>query len=220
MDSKGDVFATIIGIVGDVRFHSLDTPPAPAYYITHAQRTDGLLNMTLLVRSSGNPDALAAPVRALIRSLDGDVAIDVETLRARVGESFTDRRFMLLVLGVFAASALLLAAVGIYGVVAFAVAQRTREIGIRMALGAAAPRVLWTIIRGTMLSVAAGITAGLAGATALARVAASFLYEIDPVDPRTFAAVALILIVVAVIAMLVPARRALRVTPLTALRGE
>jgi putative ABC transport system permease protein len=219
MDSKGYDFATVIGVVGDVR-SSLDRPPEPAYYLTFAQRADRIGSMTLLLRGRGNPARLAAPVRSAIRTIDADVPIEMGTWSEQIGETLAERRFLLLVLGIFAGIALLLAAVGIYGVVAFAVAQRTREIGIRVVLGAEKRTLLWTVTRATMLSVFAGIALGLAGAVLLSRVTASFLFEVDAIDPLTFATVALILTATAWIAVLVPARRATRVSPITALRAE
>jgi putative ABC transport system permease protein len=220
MDSRGFDFAEIVGIVGDVRFRSIDAPPQPAYYLTYAQRTDRIAGMTLLVRTAGRPLALGAAVRAAVREIDSDVAIEVATLRHRVGEAFAPRRFALLVLGAFAVVALILAAVGIYGVVSFAVAHRTREIGIRVALGAGAQRVLWTVSRDTMIAVAAGLAGGLIAAAALTRLIASLLFQTPAVDPLTYTAVALLLLATAWLAVLVPARRATRVDPMTALRGE
>jgi ABC-type antimicrobial peptide transport system permease subunit len=220
MDSRGFDYATIIGVVGDVRFQSLDRGPAPAYYLTYRQRPDRIGSMHLLVRGTDNPMALAGPVRNVIRSLDADVATDIRALPERIGETFAQRRFTLLVLGIFAATALLLAAVGIYAVVSFAVARRTREIGIRMALGAEKRSVLWTVSSSTMLSVLSGIVIGLIGAVLLSRITASMLFEVDAVDPLTFAAVALVLIATAWLAVLVPALRATRVSPMTALRAE
>jgi putative ABC transport system permease protein len=220
MDSRGYDFARIVGIVADVRTRSLDTPPVPGYYLAYPQRTDRLLNTTLLVRTNGRVAALTVPVRDAIRRIDADVAIDIGTLRASVGESLADRRFMLLVLAVFAGIALLLSGVGIYGVVAFAVAQRTREIGIRMALGAAGRSVLWTVSRTTMISVVSGIAIGLAGAAWLSRLLASLLFEVQPIDPLTFVGVALLLLTVAWLAVFVPASRAVRLSPMTALRAD
>ena len=219
MDSKGFEFATIIGIAGNVRYGSLDRPPEPAYYLTYQQRPDRIGNLHLLVRGS-DAAALAIPLRSAIRALDADVALDTHTLEQRIGETFAERRFLLFVLGIFAGTALILAAVGIYGVVAFAVAQRTREIGIRMALGAAKGAVLWDVARNTMLSVLGGILVGLIGAALLSRLTTSLLFDVQPIDPITFAAVALILLAVAWLAVLVPARRATRVSPMTALRSE
>jgi putative ABC transport system permease protein len=220
MDNQGlDVYATIIGVVGDVHNSLTDIPP-PAYYLPYAQRWVRMGNATLVVRTDGPRAATASAVHARLRGLDPDVPIEIATLRSHIGESLADRRFMLLILGSFAAIALLLAAVGIYGVVAFAVAQRTREIGIRVALGAGTPRVIWLVSRMTMVSVAIGVLIGIVGAVALSRLVATLLYDVPAVDPVTFAAVALLLIGVAWVAVLVPARRATRIDPLSALRAE
>jgi putative ABC transport system permease protein len=159
-------------------------------------------------------------VRATIRQLDPDIAIDIATLEARIGEGLADRRFMLLVLGAFAGIALMLSAIGIYGVVSYAVAQRTREIGIRMALGAAATRVLWSVGRSTITSIVIGLAVGVVAALLLARLTTSFLYGVEPTDPATFAGVVLLLFIVGWVAVLVPARRATRITPMIALRAE
>ncbi|HEX2167575.1 MAG TPA: FtsX-like permease family protein [Longimicrobiales bacterium] len=220
MDARGLDFARIVGVVGDVRTRGLHLPSAPGYYLAYPQRTGRLLNATLVVRAAGNPEPLSRPVRDAIHAIDTDVAMEVSTLEADIGASIADRRFMLYVLGAFAATALLLSGVGIYGVVSFAVAERTREIGIRMALGAASASVLWSVSRSTMLSVAAGVVVGLLGAAWLSRLIASLLYDISPLDPLTFAAVALLLLATAWVAVLVPARRAVSVSPLVSLRAE
>jgi putative ABC transport system permease protein len=219
MDTRGSDFATIIGIAEDVRFRGLDAPPRTAYYLHYPQRTDRLRDMTLLVRSP-RPERLANEVRATIRQLDPDIAVDIATLEARIGEGLADRRFMLLVLGAFAGIALMLSAIGIYGVVSYAVAQRTREIGIRMALGAAATRVLWSVGRSTITSIVIGLAVGVVAALLLARLTTSFLYGVEPTDPATFAGVVLLLFIVGWVAVLVPARRATRITPMIALRAE
>jgi putative ABC transport system permease protein len=221
MDAQGwGVYATVIGVVGDVRTGSLTSPPGAGYYLPYAQRWDRMGDAALVVRARTSTAAIAEPVRARVLALDGDVPFDVRTYSARIGDSLADRRFMLLVLGTFAAVALMLAAVGIYAVVAYAVAQRRQEIGIRVALGAGASRVLWLISRSTMTSVVFGVLAGLAGALMLSRILASLLFEVEAIDPLTFAAVALLLIGVAWMAVFVPARSAMRVDPLTALRPE
>jgi putative ABC transport system permease protein len=220
MDRQGlGVYATVVGVVGDVH-GTLTGAPAAAYYLPYAQRWERVQESTIVVRTAGRARDVAGAVRARVRALDDDVPIEITTLRAQLGESLADRRFTLLILGSFAGIALLLAGVGIYGVVSFAVAQRTREIGIRVALGARTPRVLWLVSRATMASVAAGVGVGLIGAVLLSRIVASLLFEMDAADPVTFATVALLLVAVAWLAVLVPAHRATRVSPLDALRAE
>jgi putative ABC transport system permease protein len=220
MDRQGQgVSATVIGVVGDVH-GSLTGSPSAAYYLPYAQRWERVGNATLVVRTAGRASAAAGSLHARIRGLDADVPIEIATLRTQLGASVADRRFTLFVLGGFAGIALLLAAVGIYGVVAFAVAQRTREIGIRVALGAETARVIWVVSRATMASVAAGVMVGLAGALVLSRLVTSLLFELDAVDPVTFGAVALLLVGVAWVAVLVPAHRATRISPVSALRAE
>jgi putative ABC transport system permease protein len=220
MDAQGgDVQVTVIGVVGDVR-GSLTAGPAPAYYLPYAQRWVRTGTGTLVVRTAGPPGSVAPAVRARIVALDGEVPVELATLRSHIGESLADRRFMLLLLGGFAGIALLLAAVGIYGVVAFAVAQRTREIGIRVALGAGRTRVLWLVSRATMAGIVTGVAVGMAGALLLSRLVSFMLYEVEAVDPLTFIAVALLLFGVAWLAVLVPANRATRISPLSALRSE
>jgi putative ABC transport system permease protein len=220
MDDRGYDFARIVGIVEDVRYETLDAQPAPGYYLNYAQRPDRIGTMKLLVRTNGDPLLAGPAIRDVVRKLDGNVPVDMTSLEKLAGASFAERRFMLYVLAGFAAVALLLAAVGIYGVVAFAVAQRTREIGIRVALGALGSRVLWTVGRTTMLSVITGVACGLVLAVALSRLIASLLYEVKPADPVTFLGVAVLLIATAWVAVLVPARRALRISPMTALRAD
>jgi putative ABC transport system permease protein len=220
MDRQGqDVHVTVIGVVGDVR-GSLTGESAPAYYLPYTQRWARTGDGVLVVRTAGPPGSVAPALRARIRARDGEVPVELATLRSHIGESLADRRFVLLLLGGFAGIALLLAAVGIYGVVAFAVAQRTREIGIRVALGAEHKRVLWLVSRATMTGVVTGVAVGLAGAFVVSRLVAFMLYEVDAVDPLTFIAVALLLLFVAWIAVLVPAHRATRISPLNALRAE
>jgi ABC-type lipoprotein release transport system permease subunit len=220
MDSRGYDFARIVGIVGDVRHWSRTSDPFPTYYLAYPQRTDRIGTMTLIVRAAGDPRALAQPVRDAVRQIDADVPVDVRSFASRAGESVADRRFLMLLLVAFAVTALALAAIGIYGVVAASVAQRTREIGIRVALGSAAASVLWLVGRRTILGVALGLAAGLAGAAALSRLLVNLLYGVDPLDATTFACVGALLFGVAAIAAFMPARRATRVDPMVALRAE
>jgi putative ABC transport system permease protein len=177
--------------------------------------------MTLVVRAAGDPRALAGAVREQIRALDPSVPVyDVKTMQEIVYESLARERFIMLLMALFAALALALAAVGIYGVVSYATAQRTHEIGIRMALGAQARDVLRLMIRQGLSPVLVGVGLGLLAALALTRLMSSLLYGVSATDPLTFGTVALLLTAVSLLACYLPARRATRVDPLTALRYE
>jgi putative ABC transport system permease protein len=220
MDSRGDAWTTIIGVVEDVRHRALETEPAPAYYLNYAQRTDRIASAALVVRFDTDARAAATPLRGLIRDLDPDVPVTVQHMPAYVGQSLTGRRFPLLVLAAFAATALLLAAIGVYGVIALAVARRTPEIGIRMALGAASPAVLWAVSRDTLTAVALGAAVGAIASLALVRLATSLLFGVQPVDALTWAAVLTIVTLAATAAALLPARRALAISPVEAMSGK
>jgi predicted permease len=220
MDSRQDALATIVGVVSDVRHRDPTTRPGPGYYLPYMQRPDRIGQAALLVRRERHSAGLEPALRAGLRTLDADVPVEVATLRGLAGEGLADRRLALYLLGGFAAVALALAAIGIYSVVAFAVAQRTREIGIRTALGAGAARVVWAISRGTMISVVLGLITGLLLATALTRLTAGLLFEVEPLDPLTFGGVTAVLLLTAWVATIVPARRALRIDPSVALRAE
>jgi putative ABC transport system permease protein len=175
--------------------------------------------MTLAMRTAGDPAAAAPAIRTLLAGVDRDVPpFDVRPLDAALADSIAPRRFNMLLLGVFAASALLLALIGIYGVVAYAVARRTHEIGVRMALGAQRRQVLRMIVRQGMAIALTGILLGIAAALALMRVLTSLLYEVTPTDPATFAGVAGLLTVTALAACGGPALKAALVDPIVALR--
>jgi ABC-type antimicrobial peptide transport system permease subunit len=176
--------------------------------------------MTIAVRPASESLArnLPAAIRQTIHGLEPDVPIELSTFEDRVGLSVADRRFTMLVLAAFAGIALLLAAIGIYGILAYSVAQRTQEIGIRMALGAAPGSVIGLMLRGAFTSVAVGVALGIAGAFAATRVLATFLFGVEPVDPMAFGAAIVLLAFVAWVAGYIPARRATRVDPLVALR--
>ena len=210
---------TIVGIVGDVRHAGLAAAPQPELYLAHTQEPAGAL--TLLVRTSVEPMRLAGAVREQIRALDKDLPVaEMRTMEEILSTSVGRPRFDTLLLGTFGAVALLLSAIGIYGVTSHSVAQRTREIGIRTALGAN-PRAVLRLVLGRALSLTvAGIGAGLIGAWALTHLLATLLFEITTTDLATFAGVSVLLAVVSTIASYIPARRAMRVDPLIALKTE
>jgi ABC-type antimicrobial peptide transport system permease subunit len=209
----------IVGVVGDVKYEGLDAANTPAYYELSVQVP--FRPMWLLVATRGEPGAIAAAVRDQVRRLDPEVAVDrVSTIAQAIAESVSQPRFRSLLMTMFAATALALAAIGIYGVIAYSVAQRTQEIGVRMALGASQAGVLMLVIgQGSRLAIA-GIAIGLVGASAVTRVLERMLFGITPLDTVTFAGAALLLGLVAILASLVPAYRAAHVDPMAALRHE
>jgi putative ABC transport system permease protein len=214
-----DGFFEIVGIVGDVRYGGLDAGEEPTIYVPYDQ--DLFSTMWIVVRTESEPTAIAADVRSVLKNLDRNIpAYSMSPLADVVSESLAQRRFSMLLLGLFAAIALLLAAVGLYGVIGYSVSQRTQEIGVRVAVGASRGRVLGMVIGQGMKLVVAGTVIGVVGALALARLVSTLLFEITPFDPPSYAATVLALIGVAVLACWVPARRALRVDPIVALRCE
>ncbi|HJQ25183.1 MAG TPA: ABC transporter permease [Blastocatellia bacterium] len=216
---KEDDWMTIVGVVGDVKDFP-DSPEAhPAFYWPHAQTA--FSEMFLAVRTNGKPLALADSVRREVAALDKDLAVaDLRSLDKAAGAALAGQRFTLLLVSLFAVTALILAAVGIYGVMAYLVAQRTHEIGIRMALGAQTGNVLQIVIGQGMRMALAGIITGLGAAVALTRLMASLLFGVAPTDLLTFVGIALLLVLVALLACYVPARRASRTDPMVALRYE
>ena len=212
-------FATVVGVVADLRYSNLDAASEPELF-TDYQHGDPH-SMTLAMRTAGDPAAAAPAIRTLLAAVDRDVPpFDVRPLDAALADSIAPRRFNMLLLGTFAASALLLALIGIYGVIAYAVAQRTHEIGVRMALGAQRREVVRMVVGQGMAIVSAGIALGVAAALALTRVLASLLYEVTPTDPATFAFVAGLLAITALAACGGPALKAALVDPIVALRCE
>lgn len=206
----------IVGVVENVKHADLAEPDRASVYVPHAQ--DQRPALRIVARTAGDPASLVGPVRRLVREIDPRQPLaGFATLEELVDGSLSVPRFHATVLGLFAAAALLLAGVGIAGVVSYAVHQRVREIGIRVALGAAPSSVVRWIVGGTMLPVGIGLAVGLAGSLAASRALSSLLYEIGPTDPPTLALTALLLSGVALLACWFPARRAARVDPLEAL---
>ena len=213
-------WATIVGTVGDVRNFTLDEPPEPAMYWPVAQiRTTP--SLAIVVRTQNDPDALAPAVRDAIAEIDQAQPIyDMQSLDQLVAKSLDQRRFTLTLMLLFGVIALVLSAIGIYGVMAFAVTQRTQEIGIRMALGASALDVLKMVVGSGMFLAVIGVAVGLIGAFAVTRLMASLLFGVSPTDLMTFGLVTAGLLLVALLACYIPARRATKVDPLVALRYE
>ena len=210
---------TIIGVVGDVRNQELGRPTYPQLYLPLAQSPAA--SLVVLARTSGDPLALTPAVKRVLAELDPDLPLsDVTTLDRRVADTLVGPRVNAGLLSVFAGVALLLAAVGIYGVIAFGVVQRTRELGIRMALGAGTNRLLGLVVRQGMRPVFAGLGLGLFAALLGARLLRSMLFGVGPADPVTFLVVTAFLLAVALLASYLPARRAARSDPMIALRNE
>ncbi|MDQ3012389.1 MAG: FtsX-like permease family protein, partial [Acidobacteriota bacterium] len=212
-------WAAVIGVVRDIPHRGLDSQPKPDWYLPQSQSPSH--TMTLFVRTNIDPLSLTAAIRQQVRTIDPAQPLSkVGTMNEVVASSVAPRRFSMLLLAVFAAAALLLAATGVYGVMAYAVSQRTREVGIRMALGAQRLDVLRLILRDGLTLIAAGLAVGLLAAWAAVRVLKSQLYEVSATDPLTFALVALLLTLVALLACYFPARKATKVDPMAALRCE
>jgi putative ABC transport system permease protein len=219
-DEEPHPWFTIVGVVGDVRSYGLDVKPRPQIYTTVEQNTDNAMTFIVCAESM-TPSSLERAIRLEMKSLDPALPLaNFRTMQSLVANAVARPRFSTFLLGLFATTALLLTAVGLYGVVAYATTQRTREIGIRVALGASAPNVLALVIRQGMLPALTGLAIGLAGALALTRLLANQLYEVKATDPLTFVCVIALLLVVALAACFLPARRASRVDPMVALRYE
>jgi putative ABC transport system permease protein len=209
----------IVGVAGDVKHAGLSGAARPIVYIPLAQRP---FNMSyVVVKTDGDPARFVPAIRAAVRSVDSDQPIyDVRTLEERIGMSVGQERFNALLLGVLAGLALLLAAVGLYGVLSYTVAQRTHEMGVRLALGAEGNDVLGLVLRHGLKLIAAGLVIGIAGALVLTRLIEGLLFGVSTSDPRTHLIVVIVLTVVAIAACWIPARRAARVDPIVALRYE
>ena len=211
----------VVGVVADERFAALDQPPQAEVYQLMDQVAEDASVMYLVARGDADPGALATGMRAALRAVDPlQPAADVATMTERVARATSDRRFTLLLLGGFAALAVLLAAVGLYGVIAFAVAERRREFAVRLALGAPAGGVLRMVVGRAMRPVLAGVVVGLLGALLLAGAVRSMLFGVSPTDPVAFGTAVAVLLATALVASLVPAWRAARIEPAAVLRGE
>jgi putative ABC transport system permease protein len=213
--------STIVGIVGDVRAAGLDRPPSSIIYADYRQR--GMYansSPTIVMRSAAPVGEIVSAARGTFHDLAPDVPVKFSTFAQEMGGWLADRRFLLLLVGMFAAAALALAAVGVYGIVAFSVARRTQEIGIRMSLGAQRGNVLRLVLGQGARMAALGVVIGIGVSLAITRLMSSLLFGISAADPLTFVGVAVLLYVVALLASYIPARRATRVDPLVALRYE
>jgi putative ABC transport system permease protein len=212
---------TVVGVAEDVLYGGLSKSALPLVYVPYAQGSEGQTNMFLTVRSDGNPLALTGAIREQIAQLDRDQPIaSVQTMEARVSASVAQRRMQMNVLGLFSAMAALLAAVGIYGVMSYAVTQRAREIGVRLALGAERRDVVALVLRQGFAMVAVGVALGFIGALVLTRILRTLLFNVSPTDPLVFSGIVLLLALTSWIATYVPARRAAGLDPLVTLRSE
>ena len=213
------VWSEVVGVVANVREDALEQEPAPELFVPYTQHPS--FAMSFMLRTDSNPDTLAAAVRSAIVSVDKDQAVSqILPMDEVIASSLTPRRFRAFLLGLFAALALLLSVIGIYGVMAYTCSQRTSEFGIRLALGAERGDILKLILRQGFVLTLMGLGFGLAGAVVLTRYLSSLLYNVKPTDPFTFAIVSVILITVALVASYIPARRATRTDPMVALRYE
>lgn len=211
---------TVIGVVGDVRDRTLEIAPRATIYVNCRQRGRAAWHFTVVMRTANKPDAVFAAARGMLHDLDPNIPPRFSTLSQVYSASLEARRFSLTLVGIFSLAALLLALAGIYGVISYSVAQRTREIGVRMALGATTRQVLTMVLKQGAITGAIGILVGILGSLALTRWLQSQLFEVSPTDPATFLGVALLLVLVSLAACWIPGRRATRVDPMEALRYE
>jgi len=225
---RNDRWITVVGVVADVHHRGLDAIPRPEMYRPHAQFRFGdgpeapaVSTLTWVVRTTGDPRAATSYARAAVQGVDPDLGIsDVATMDQVLADSTSDRRLNLLLFALLGGLALALATVGVYGVVAYSVAQRTHEIGVRMAVGAQPGDVVRMVVQeGGRLAVI-GVVAGLALAAAAARLIRGLLFDVSAADPATFVAAPIVLLAIAIVASYIPARRATRIDPIIALRGE
>jgi ABC-type lipoprotein release transport system permease subunit len=218
---RGRAAGEVIGVVHDVHDYQLQTAPRPIVYLAHAQFP--VPNMTIVAKTAPGVDPLhvAAGVRRQLHDIDPNLPIlQFTSMDQIMGQSVADQRFAMLLLASFAVLALVLAAIGVFGVMSYVVGQRTREIGVRMALGASEATVVRETVRRAMPPVVIGVTAGVVGALVLTRLMTRLLYDVAPADGETFVVMTTALVVIACLSAWAPARRASRVDPVTALRAE
>jgi predicted lysophospholipase L1 biosynthesis ABC-type transport system permease subunit len=219
MEWGDTLVGTVVGVAGDIKQTGVDSAAAPTVYWAMSQFPWS--GMTLVVRTRDDPTHMAEALVAQVRRLDPDQPVaDLKTFDEWLGGAVARRRFMLVLLGGFAGLGMVLTAVGLYGTTAYGVVQRTRELGIRAALGASRRDLLWSVLRQALVVVTVGIAVGLAGSLVVSRLLSSLLFEVSPADPAVFTAIALLLLAVGVLAGLLPARRATRADPMIAIRAE
>jgi putative ABC transport system permease protein len=209
---------TIVGIVGDTHEYGLDVPPRPTVYVNLFQRPRAAITVTML--SDADMRLVTSAARGILQDLDPEIPARFRTFSQIYSASLGSRRFNVILVGFFGIAALLLATIGVFGVMAYSVSRRTREIGVRVALGAARGDILRMILGQGLRTIFIGVTIGITGSLALTRTVASLLFGVTPTDPLTFAGVTLLLVGAALLACYVPARRAASVDPIIALRFE
>jgi len=216
-NGRDDVEWTIVGVVGDMR-SSLDGPVQQTIFIPRTQRPGGAI--TFFVHTRQDPLGLASSVTSVVHALEPEAPVNIRTLDDVVGRTIARPRAISVLVGVFALVALILAAVGVYGVMAYSVKERTQEIGVRMALGASSASVFRMVLGQALHLVLTGIATGLLASAALTRLLAGLLFEVEPLDPTTLAATSLALLTIATVAAYIPARRSMRMAPVDALRTD
>ena len=209
---------TIVGIVGDTHEYGLDVPPRPTVYVNLFQRSRSAITLTVL--SDADTQSVASGAREILQDLNPEIPARFRTFSQVYSASLGSRRFNVILIGFFGIVALLLATAGVFGVMAYSVSRRTREIGVRVALGAASGDVLRMILSQGLRTIFIGVAIGIAGSLALTRTVASLLFGVTATDPLTFGGVTLLLVGVALLACFIPARRATKVDPMVALRYE
>jgi putative ABC transport system permease protein len=207
-----------VGVVGDVHEYGLDAPPRPTVYVDLLQRPGPAITFAML--SDANTQMVTTAARSILQEMNPEIPANFRTFQQVYSASLGSRRFNLILIAFFGIVALLLATAGVFGVMAYSVSRRTREIGVRVALGARSRDVLTMILGQGMRTILIGLAIGLVGSLALTRTLASFLFGISATDPLTFGAVIVLLIVAALLACYIPARRATKVDPMVALRYE